>query len=160
MTSAVGSLDGEAFRTGDFCLITDHISLPGLSGLSPLLGAPSFVPMDHVNLLQGALPPTLKLTVPVRHPCIYVGLAGPQYETPAEVHMLRSWGGDVVGMSTTPEVIQAAACGLGVLAVALVTNVAGSRNVSHQDVLAVSSCKHDELQILMRQLIAFVSTRP
>jgi purine-nucleoside phosphorylase len=74
---------------------------------------------------------------------VYVGVAGPNFETPAELRMLRRWGADAVGMSTVPEVLVARHSGMRILAIATVTDMATGLpglidHVSHEEVLAIA----------------------
>lgn len=147
-TSAVGSVRPENFQTGDLVVLSDHISLPGMLGLGPLMGRPNcFVPMDQVYIRPVAIDG-------VKIGAVYVGVTGPQYETPAEVAMLKALGADVVGMSTTLEVIEAAAQSLKVLAVAMVTNVAAGQRLSHQEVLSVGATKRQDLHDVLCNLLS------
>ena len=110
-------------------LITDHIKL---FGVSPLCGAnidefgPRFPDMSHVYtpaLQDAARQAAKELGIPLRQG-VYMFFPGPQYETPAEVRAARLLGADAVGMSTVPEAIVAAHCGMKVLGFTLCTNMA------------------------------------
>jgi purine-nucleoside phosphorylase len=126
MGSAVGGLDPR-HQVGDLVLIEDHINL---MGVNPLVGAnddrlgprwPDLIePYDHA-LRRLALAVALEQKVRV-HEGVYAGVMGPNLETRAEYRMLRALHADVVGMSTVPEAIAAAHCGLKVLAFAIVTD--------------------------------------
>lgn len=73
---------------------------------------------------------------------VYAGMSGPQYETPAEIRMLRTLGADLVGMSTVHEAIAARAAGAQVLGLSLVTNLAAGitgESLSHAEVLAAGA---------------------
>jgi len=147
VTNAAGGLD-PGFRVGDVMLITDHINLVGMAGLSPLRGpndplqGPRFPDMtsayDHelANLARRAAR-AKKITL---REGVYIMLAGPAYETPADIRFLRLIGADAVGMSTVPEVIAARHAGLAVLGLSGITNVArltpDEGQVSHEEVLA------------------------
>jgi purine-nucleoside phosphorylase len=136
LTNAAGAVN-ERFSPGAWMMITDHLNL---TGTTPLLGTAKFVDMtetyskkwraefaqaakaQHITLLGG----------------IYAGCLGPQYETPAEVRMLRQLGADAIGMSTVLEAIQARAAGLEVAGFSCLTNWAagmGDGNLSHTEVL-------------------------
>jgi purine-nucleoside phosphorylase len=118
VTNAAGALNPK-FKPGDWMMITDHINL---TGTSPLLGSAKF--LDLIALHEG----------------VYAGGLGPQYETPAEVRMLRKLGADAVGMSTVLEVIQARALGLEVAGFSCLTNLAAGLSqdkLSHEEVLDV-----------------------
>jgi purine-nucleoside phosphorylase len=131
LTNAAGGVN-TGFKTGDIMLINDHINFMGLGGSTPLTGpnddemGPRFVGMvqsydrdlrelaEKVATAQGE---TLQKGV-------YVCISGPQFESPAEIRMIRIWGGDAVGMSTVHEVVAARHLGLKVLAFSSITNVA------------------------------------
>ena len=109
-------------------LITDHIKL---FGVSPLCGpnleefGPRFPDMSHVytpRLQDTAREAAAELSIPLRQG-VYMYFPGPQYETPAEVRAARVLGADAVGMSTVPEAIVAAHCGMDVLGFTLCTNM-------------------------------------
>jgi purine-nucleoside phosphorylase len=131
LTNAAGALRDD-YHVGQPVLISDHLNL---TGRSPLSG-PQFVDMvdaysARLRALACALDPTLAQG-------IYAGLAGPQYETPAEINMLRTLGADLVGMSTVHETIAARAGGLEVLGLSLVTNMAAGITgdpITHDEVL-------------------------
>jgi len=87
---------------------------------------------------------------------VYVAAMGPSYETPAEIRAFRAWGADLVGMSTVPEVIAARHAGLKVLGISIVTNFAAGVSplpLSHEEVLAVTKEKAEELGRLLSALI-------
>lgn len=128
VTNAAGAVN-TAFSAGDIMLITDHIKL---FGESPLRGAnleafgPRFPDMSHVYtpaLRQTARQAARELDLPLREG-VYMFFPGPQYETPAEVRLARILGADAVGMSTVPEAVTAAHCGMDVLGFTLCTNMA------------------------------------
>ena len=104
LTNAAGGM-GEGFSAGDFMLITDHINL---TVPSPLIGAnieelgPRFPDMSQVydqELLQIIRDAAKELSIPLKEG-VYVQLSGPQFETPAEVRMVKNLGASAVGMST------------------------------------------------------------
>lgn len=128
VTNAAGAVN-IAFSAGDIMLITDHIKL---FGPSPLQGpnldpfGPRFPDMSHVytpSLQAVARETAAQLSIPLREG-VYMFFPGPQYETPAEVRAARTLGADAVGMSTVPEAITAAHCGMAVLGFTLCTNMA------------------------------------
>ena len=128
VTNAAGAVN-TAFSPGDIMLITDHIKL---FGASPLCGpnpeelGPRFPDMSHVYtpaLQNAARRAAEELGIPLRQG-VYMFFPGPQYETPAEVRAARLLGADAVGMSTVPEAVTAAHCGMRVLGFTLCTNMA------------------------------------
>ncbi len=88
---------------------------------------------------------------------VYAALAGPSYETPAEIRYLRAVGADLVGMSTVPEVIAARHMGLGVLAISCVTNMAAglgsAREITHEEVLATGERVRGKLVELLAAVL-------
>lgn len=144
VTNAAGGLDPESLTPGDLLVITDHLNLTGTSPLQGRLrdGAPVFLDMaraydPELASLADEVAASLDLTL---QRGVYAGLVGPAYETPAEVEMLRTLGGDVVGMSTVNEVIAARSHGLRVLGFSSVTNVHGlGLSTDHEEVLEVGA---------------------
>ena len=149
VTNAAGAVN-TAFSAGDIMLITDHIKL---FGVSPLCGpnleefGPRFPDMSHVytpRLQDNAREAAEELSIPLRQG-VYMYFPGPQYETPAEVRAARVLGADAVGMSTVPEAIVAAHCGMEVLGFTLLSNMAAGildQPLSEQEVLdAAEACK-------------------
>lgn len=144
LTNASGGLNPD-YQAAELMLLSDHINLLALVGHSPLLG-PNDDALgqrfpDMTDAYDPALRALLKRVASERgarlHEGVYVQLAGPSFETPAEVRMLRALGADAVGMSTAMETIAARHCGLRVLAVSCVTNVltGGPSPVGHEAVL-------------------------
>lgn len=146
VTNAAGAVN-TAFSAGDIMLITDHIKL---FGVSPLCGpnlepfGPRFPDMSHVYtpaLQSVARQTAAELAIPLREG-VYMFFPGPQYETPAEVRAARTLGADAVGMSTVPEAITAAHCGMEVLGFTLCTNMAAGvldQPLSSDEVLSAAA---------------------
>jgi purine-nucleoside phosphorylase len=131
LTNAAGALRDD-YHIGQPVLISDHLNL---TGRSPLVG-PQFV--DMVDAYSPRLRALARDAEPALPEGVYAGMLGPQYETPAEIRMLRTLGADLVGMSTVHETIAARAAGLEVLAFSLVTNLAAGMTgqpISHHEVL-------------------------
>lgn len=131
VTNAAGGLN-PSFAVGDIMLIDDHINLVGMAGANPLLGAnleefgPRFPAANRVytrRLRQVAEEVARDAAINLRHG-VYIQLAGPNFETAAEVRMLRAWGADAVGMSTVAETMVAHHAGMNVLGFSTITNVA------------------------------------
>jgi len=151
LTNAAGSLR-EDFAVGQPVLISDHLNL---TGRSPLVGA-HFV--DMVDAYSPRLRAVAREIDPALADGVYAGLNGPQYETPAEIRMLRTLGADLVGMSTVHETVAARAAGAEVLAVSLVTNLAAGMTgqpLSHEEVLEAGR----QSATLMGSLLAAVISR-
>jgi purine-nucleoside phosphorylase len=161
LTNATGGLK-PGLSPGDLVLIRDQINL---TGLNPLRGdlppewGPRFPDMGRAyDPGAAALVESLaaELGIPLQEG-IYVGLAGPSYETPAEVRMLAALGGDVTGMSTVLEVIAARHMGVRCLGVSLVSNAAagvGSAPIDHEEVLAAARGAESKLRRLLTALLA------
>ena len=141
VTNAAGGINS-ALRPGALMAITDHLNL---SGWNPLSGpnddrlGPRFPDMSHAYTpaLIAQLQASAEATGVTLHRGVYVMLNGPSYETPAEIRMLRTLGGDAVGMSTVPEVLAAAHMGVRVAGVSCITNLAaglGTGALSHDEV--------------------------
>ena len=163
VTNSAGGLNPE-FRPGDLMVISDHISLPGLVGLNPLVNWHGSANDRFVDM-GGAYDSRLReLAVSVAvdggeslRQGVYVMVGGPSYETPAEQRLLRQLGGDAVGMSTAPEVVVARQCGLRVLGLSLITNSADGQTdaqVSHAEVLAVATRSTSRFRALVTEVIA------
>jgi purine-nucleoside phosphorylase len=151
LTNAAGSLR-EDFAVGQPVLISDHLNL---TGRSPLVGA-HFV--DMVDAYSPRLRGVAREIDPTLAEGVYAGLNGPQYETPAEIRMLRALGADLVGMSTVHETVAARAAGAQVLGVSLVTNLAAGMTgqpLSHYEVLGAGR----QSATLMGSLLAGVISR-
>jgi purine-nucleoside phosphorylase len=139
LTNAAGTLNPD-FPPGRWMLLADHLNL---TGTSPLCGA-EFIDLStaydaawRAEFRAAAAGQGMPLAEGV-----YAGLRGPQYETPAEIRMLRTLGADAVGMSTVLETIQARALGLPVVGLSCLTNWAAgitAEPLDHQEVLATGT---------------------
>ena len=127
-TNAVGALN-PAFKVGSFCVMSDHINFTGRNPIAHPEGnliAERFVPMLDAHDPQMR---ALLLDIAAREGVdvnegVYLGLMGPNFETPAEVRLFASWGADTVAMSVVEEVIAARHVGMRVLGLSLVSNKA------------------------------------
>ncbi|HEU5198972.1 MAG TPA: purine-nucleoside phosphorylase [Ktedonobacterales bacterium] len=163
VTNAAGGLH-PAYRAGDFMLIRDHIFLPGMAGLNPLIGPNDERIGPRFPALAGAYDPQLRglakevaarLNISL-HEGVYVMVSGPSFETGAEIAMLRGWGADAVGMSTAPEVVAARHAGLRVLGMSCITNAAipgTEEQLNHEEVLATAEAALPRFLALMRGII-------
>lgn len=160
VTNAAGGIN-EAFQAGDLMIITDHINN---MGTSPLIGPndeamgarfPDMSTAYDKDYIDYAIKTAEKLNINVKRG-VYVGNTGPAYETPAEVRMLRTWGGDAVGMSTVPEVIVANHANMRVLGISCISNMAAGildQPLTHDEVMETTDkVKQDFLQ-LVKQII-------
>lgn len=161
LTCAAGSLRAQA-GPGALVAITDHINLlPG----NPLVGAndarfgPRFMSMANAYdaTLRAHLHERARALGIALHDGVYLATSGPSFETPAEIRMMRTLGADLVGMSTVPEAIIARHCGLPVLAVAIVTNLAEGMSdtpLSHEQTLKYAAIGAAELMRLLPSCLA------
>ncbi len=145
VTNAAGGVN-ESFTPGDLMLITDHINF---FGTNPLIGQndPKFGPRFpdlsvayDTEYRQHAEEVAEELEVDLKQG-VYFGMTGPTYETPTEIKMIRTLGGDSVGMSTVPEVIVARHAGIRVVGISAITNYAAGmgKELNHEDVIEVSA---------------------
>ncbi len=149
LTNAAGGLR-DGLRVGQPVLIADHLNL---TGHSPLVG-PRFV--DLTDAYAARLRTLAREVDPDLAEGVYAALPGPQYETPAEIRMLRTLGADLVGMSTALETIAARAEGCEVLGISLVTNLAAGLSaepLDHEDVLAAGRAAATRMGELLGQVI-------
>jgi len=166
LTNAAGGLD-PSFGAGTLMLIADHLNL---TGCNPLVGPNDEAAGPRFPDLTDAWSPRLRARlraaaeaegVPLAEG-VYVGLVGPNYETPAEVRMLAALGGHAVGMSTVIEAIAARWVGLEVCGVSLVTNAgAGYTGVplTHEEVLAAGAEAGPRLARVIRRFVADYEVR-
>lgn len=145
VTNAAGAVN-PAYEPGDLMLIGDHINLLGMAGVSPLSGpnldelGPRFPDMSRAydRELCTLARQTAQQQGILLHEGVYICLAGPSFETPADLRFLRGIGVDAVGMSTVPEVTVARHGGTRVLGVSGISNKAnldGNTPTSHEEVL-------------------------
>jgi len=163
VTNAAGAVHPE-FSPGELMLITDHINLIGMAGLSPLRGpnldayGPRFPDMSqpyYSELKAIARSVALEQEIPLQEG-VYVCLAGPSFESPADLRFLRGIGVDAVGMSTVPEVIVARHGGMRVLGVSGISNKAnldGSTTTTHEEVLEAGEVIVPRLTKLVRGVL-------
>jgi purine-nucleoside phosphorylase len=155
LTNAAGIVNAN-LKPGRWMLISDHLNL---ARQSPLTGAGTFIDQSEVysaelrDLLRAE---SLELTGSKLAEGIYAWVNGPEYETPAEVRMLRTLGADAVGMSTVPEAIQARALGMRVAALSCLTNYGAglsARPLDHVEVIEVGRAAARELFVLLENAI-------
>jgi purine-nucleoside phosphorylase len=163
VTNAAGAVNPD-FQPGELMLITDHINLIGMAGLNPLRGpnldelGPRFPDMSQPYdpaLRQLAQQTAHELGLRLQRG-VYVSLAGPSFETPADLRFLRLIGADAVGMSTVPEVIIARHGGTRVLGISGISNKAnldGSTITTHEEVLAAGQKIVPQLTALLRGVL-------
>jgi len=166
LTNAAGGLN-KRFSSGDLMLIVDHINLVGMAGINPLRGpndaqfGPRFLDMSKAydrDLGRLAWDAAAAEGIPM-HRGVYVGLAGPTFETPAEIRFLRLMCGDAVGMSTTSEAVVARHSGLRVLGISGISNVAiddadSTSEASHEEVLEAGALMTPRMTAVIRGVLA------
>ena len=156
LTNACGGVN-LSFHPGDLMLIADHINF---SGANPLIGAnlDSFGPRfpDCSDIYTASLRAAIKDKAAEAgiglQEGVYAMYSGPNYETPAEIRMFRVLGSDVVGMSTVPEALVAAHCGIKVVGISCITNMAAGvlpQKLNHAEVIEVAALVHDKFQRLL-----------
>lgn len=161
LTNAAGGIDVQLSQ-GALMVISDHLNL---MSVNPLRGpnddrfGPRFPDMSAVwsrELQELATEEARSLGITTRRG-IYAALAGPSYETPAEIHMLRAFGADAVGMSTVPEAIVARHMGLRVLGLSCITNMAAGISeapINHEEVMETGQRVKETFTQLLRRVIA------
>lgn len=156
LTNACGGVN-LSFSPGDLMLISDHINF---SGSNPLIGPnlDAFGPRfpDMSDLYTSALRCRIRKAATEKgislQEGVYAMYSGPNYETPAEIRMFRMMGADAVGMSTVPEALVAGQCGMQVVGVSCVTNMAAGVlpvKLSHTEVMETAARVHDVFQRLI-----------
>jgi len=173
LTNAAGSVNAD-FRQGSLMLIRDHINL---MGVNPLRGKnderfgvrfPDMSEVYATDFQQIAMKEAKQMARerfesgkdeelnPFLRRGVYCGLAGPCYETPSEIHMVRILGADAVGMSTVPEAITARHLGMKILGVSCITNMAAGMTdepINHEEVMEAGAKVADIFKELLRRII-------
>lgn len=160
VTNACGGMN-ENFHPGDIMVIDDHINM---LGRNPLVGpnkqalGPRFVDMSepYDYIFRKIIDEVAKNeNIKLQHG-IYVSYLGPSYETKAEIRAFRLLGGDVVGMSTVPEVILARHANMRVLGLSIITNMStgiSKQPLSHEEVLETSQKAISKISVLIKSFI-------
>jgi purine-nucleoside phosphorylase len=169
VTNAAGGLNPK-YEVGDIGILQDHFGLPIVTGQNPLIGVnddglgPRFPALSDTydTVLQSkvlACASKLGFANHVHADCTYCFVTGPAYESRAECRFLRSVGGDMVGMSTVPEIVAAKHVGMRVLGLSLITNkvviekTADTVHASHEEVLAAVKGSGKRVQGIVELLI-------
>jgi purine-nucleoside phosphorylase len=166
VTNAAGGLNPD-YRAGDLMLIRDHLNFPGMAGNNPLRGPnhPSLGPrFPDMSAPYDAALRALAHNVAAKagfslREGVYAYVAGPSFETPAELRFLRMAGGDAVGMSTASEVVTARHSGVRVLGISNISNVAlvdpiPGVETSHEEVLEAGRLAVPRLISVIRGVVA------
>jgi purine-nucleoside phosphorylase len=165
LTNAAGGI-ASTLKQGGLVVLSDHINL---QGSNPLIGpnearfGPRFPDMTEayakdwrsLALIEGK-----QVGVDIQEG-VYAAVPGPSYETPAEIRFLRTIGADVVGMSTVAEVVVARHCGMKVLAISVVTNMAAGildQPIDHAEVLETGKRIRGQFSELLSRLIPKLAT--
>jgi purine-nucleoside phosphorylase len=167
LTNAAGGLQ-PSWAPGDLMVVNDHLNL---MGTSPLVGpgddnlGPRFPDMTvaYDEELRSWLHMAGRDGGIALREGVYAGLLGPQYETPAEIRMIRALGADAVGMSTVPEVIALRHMGIRVGALSCITNLAAGiagRPLDHAEVEATARSRRTDLEMLLRTWIGLAGAAP
>ena len=164
VTNAAGGLN-LSYRPGDVMIISDHINLLGMAGQNPLYGPNIDALGPRFPSMNGAYDPALRATareaalqagIP-HHEGVYICLAGPSFESPADVRFLRLIGADAVGMSTVPEVLVARHGGMRVLGLSGISNKLigeeGAPPPNHEEVLEAGKILVPRLETIIRAVL-------
>jgi purine-nucleoside phosphorylase len=164
VTNAAGSLDA-AMPPGALMLIADHLNLPQRSPLVGEAGSGRFVDLRdaYAPALRAKAQAVGRAMGVTLHEGVYAWQLGPQFETPAEIRMLKLLGANAVGMSTVPEVILARHAKLSVLGLSMITNLAAGLDalpLSHEQTLAVATGSAATAADLLEALIPSLGESP
>ena len=166
LTNASGGINVELSQ-GTLMVISDHLNLMGdnpLRGPNEDRFGPRFPDMSAVyapELQALVVEEARAIGVDVRRG-IYGALSGPSYETPAEIHLLRTLGADAVGMSTVPEAIVARHMGMEVLGISCITNMAAGISdepINHEEVMATGDRVREAFAQLLRGVVSRIHSR-
>ena len=150
LTNGCGGLRPD-MRPGQPVLISDHLNA---TSESPIVGA-RFI--DLTDLYSSRLRDVARSVDPTLAEGVYLALRGPHFETPAEIRMFRTWGADLVGMSTVLEAIAAREAGAEVMGLSLVTNMAAGMTgepLSHQEVMDTGASSAARLGALLHGIVS------
>ncbi|HMG75371.1 MAG TPA: purine-nucleoside phosphorylase [Pyrinomonadaceae bacterium] len=160
LTNAAGTLKIE-FTPGSLMVISDHLNLLGdnpLRGENDERFGPRFPDLTSVyarRLQDIVIDEAKAMGLEVRRG-IYAALSGPSYETPAEIHMIRTLGADVVGMSTVPEAIVARHMDMQVVGISCITNLAAGvsdKPIDHSQVMAIGERVRGDFTTLLNRVV-------
>lgn len=171
LTNAVGGLNPK-YRVGDFVIVKDHINIMGFAGNNPLQGCnderlgPRFFPMINAynkDLLEIARKAAQKLQITeATHEGVITCVAGPNFETIAEMKALKMLGADAVGMSVVHEAVTARHCGLNVFAFSLITNMCimdydNNAETKHEEVMDVGNMRQDVIKAFVENVVTGIA---
>lgn len=165
VTNSAGGVNS-SYKPGDLMIISDHLNL---IGVNPICGPNAaefgtrFPDMSdaYTAELRAVVRTTAeKLGIAIKEG-VYAGVSGPSYETPAEVRMIGILGGDAVGMSTVPEVIVASHCGMRVVGISCITNMAAGlsdQKLTHEEVKVTANQVRESFGALISELVESMAT--
>ncbi len=171
VSNAAGGVN-PAYSPGHFMLLRDHIFFPGLAGANPLIGSnderlgtrfPALAHAYDAELRTLARAVASTQSAVILHEGVYTMVAGPSFETNAELRFLRVIGTDAVGMSTVPEVVVARHMGMRVLGISLITNKATGEEtaeVNHTEVLTIADAARPKFVALVRGIVRGMPNLP
>lgn len=163
LTNAAGGIN-KRYKPGDLMLICDHINF---SGSNPLIGPnldafgprfPDVSDLYNAELRQDVKELSAFLGIPLWEG-VYLMVSGPNYETPAEIRMFERLGADAVGMSTVPEALVAAHCGMKVVGISCITNMAAGvlpQKLDHSEVIETAAKVKRKFQMLISDLVMYL----
>lgn len=163
ITNAAGGVSDKV-QIGDLMLIKDHINF---MGVNPLTGSndnelgtrfPDMSEVYNLDLREKTKKIAAKLGINLKEG-VYTATSGPSYETPSEVSMFRTLGTDAVGMSTVPEAIVANYCGMKILGISCITNMAAGitgKKLAHSEVIEEGQKVKENFTKLIRQVIRHI----
>lgn len=167
VTNAAGGINRD-YKLGDFMILRDHLPLAMYACNNPLVGpndskfGPRFIPTSNAYSkelaeLAFATGKELNLSETIRHGC-YAMMPGPNYESIAELNMLKTVGADAVGMSTAPEIMVAHHCGIKCLGISMITNICpldyeDNEIANHEEVIEIANLRAQDMVKLVQHLI-------
>lgn len=174
VTNAAGGLNPD-YAVGDVVAVSDHLAIPQLAGNNPLVGPNDDELGPRFPATSNAYDADLrKITERSAHNLgmasflhahgTYCFVSGPMYESKAECRLLRSLGGDMVGMSTIPEIVAAHHCNMKTLCLSLITNKVimtgdeGAPIATHAEVLEAVATRSTQMQNLVHRIVAILQT--
>lgn len=166
LTNASGGINVQLSQ-GTLMVISDHLNLMGdnpLRGQNEERFGPRFPDMSAVyapDLQEFVVEEAREIGADVRRG-VYGALSGPSYETPAEIHLLRTLGADAVGMSTVPEAIVARHMNMEVLGISCITNMAAGISdepINHEEVMATGDRVRETFAQLLRRVVGRIHSR-
>lgn len=165
LTNAAGGINKD-FKIGDLMLIKDHLSYPMFSLQHPLIGpndsrfGPRFLPINNIYSkdIRDMLKEVSKEANISIQEGVYAAIGGPTYETVSDTLLLRNSGADAVGMSTAHEAIVASYCGIKVLALSIITDMAidqfdSTVEPDHEEICKVAQLKTKDVESLVLNFI-------